>query len=62
MHSVGLGEISQISAKKNFDKIFRASRPPDSALRTSAKVLENVASAQGKPQAVHTYRFLTGTT
>jgi len=57
----GPSRNSTISAKKNLDKILRAFRPPDLCLANSGQVLENVAPAEGLPQAVHKYRFLHGT-
>src|ERR1700724_4077475 len=47
--------------KERFRKLLTASRPPDSAFRTSARVLENVTLGAAKPQAVPKYRFLSGT-
>src|ERR1700676_5503807 len=65
VHSVGLEMSLEKSLKFRQRKIsksfFGASRPPDLAFRTSALVLENVAPAEGKPQAVLKYRFLSST-
>src|SRR2546421_12563778 len=52
-------KISKISRKKNFEKFLRSARPPDPALRTPAKVFENVTSGKDKPQAVLWYRSPT---
>jgi len=65
MHSVGLEMSLEKSLKfrqRKISKKFVGARPPDSAFRTSAEVIENVAPAEGKPQAVLKYRFLYGTT
>src|SRR5713101_1521702 len=56
-----LGEISQISAKKNFEIIFGALPTAGLCLPNLGQVLENVTPTRGKPQAVRKYRFLSGT-
>ena len=58
---MSLEKFLKFRQRKISKKFFGASRPPDFALRTSAKVLENVASARRKLQAVLKDRFLSGT-